>query len=360
MSFALTQARSVRRLFLSLGVVALLFGFSPASAVAQSGGIDIDPLGEGIGPRSLARHTIEGRIYLPTGRQLERPARITVSGIAGGEVSVMSDDNGAFIVRRLQPGRYSVVIDAGREFARVIEMVDIVDLGRSGRGQSVALQIRLQLAPSRTQGQPGVIDAAMANVPREALELYQKALEAARAGDSRKAIEHLREAVRLHPEFALAYNELGAQHMRLRQHDEAAQAFRTALSLAPDALAPRLNYGILLIQRRQFAEAETELRRALQRNDNFSTARLYLGRALISLDRHEEAERELRRVIAQGGNDEPLAHRFLGALYNARGDDARAIQELEAYLRLAPTARDANEVRRVINQLRAPRAASQP
>lgn len=46
------------------------------------------------------------------------------------------------------------------------------------------------------------------------------------------------------------------------------------------------------------------------------------------------------------------AHRYLGAIYHARGDDERAIAQLETYLRIAPKAEDADAVRELIKQLK--------
>ena len=143
------------------------------------------------------------------------------------------------------------------------------------------------------------------------------------------------------------------QHQKLGQLDKAAAAFRSATRLAPDVFVLRFNYGFVLLQQKKFAEAEAELRAALEREQTSAYAHLYRGRALIGLRRDEEAEQEMLTAIKLGGDEMKIAHRYLGAIYNERGDTARAIASLETYLRLDPNARDAAQVRQIIEDLRA-------
>ena len=302
------------------------------------------------------RHAIEGRIFLPSGRRADRRMRVRLSGSKGESYS-LSDDNGAFAFRRLDPGTYRVTVEGGQEFEAATESVDIFDAGgarRVGTGQVVNVQFHLRPKASTTpSAPPGVINAALAAVPAEARALYEKALRASQGGDHRKAVEHLRAALALHPDFALAHNELGAQYMKLDELDKAAEAFRHALRLAPDVALLRVNYGVLLIRQKNFSEAEKHLRYALQKDGANPHAHLYLGRALIPLRRFDEAERELHSALRLGGDQLSMAHRFLGALYIERGDAARALASLETYLRLAPDAHEAPQIRDLIKQLRA-------
>jgi hypothetical protein len=56
---------------------------------------------------------------------------------------------------------------------------------------------------------------------------------------------------------------------------------------------------------------------------------------------------------AVGGGE---AHRFLAGVYIEQRREARAADELEKYLTLAPTTRDAARLREMIRQLRNPLA----
>src|SRR5205823_11690474 len=129
------------------------------------------------------------------------------------------------------------------------------------------------------------------------------------------------------------------------------QSLSRALEIQPDNATLRMNYGYVLLLRERFADADRELRKAITLRSDLATAHLYRGRALIRLGKFEEAEAELNRTIGLGGNAGVMANRYLGALYSERGDNEKAIAALEKYLKLAPNAKDADQVRAVIKQL---------
>lgn len=338
-------------IFKRLRLAALLaFGLCSVAAEAQTdGGVESGDLGTG------GRHVIQGRLYLPSGRRLDRRLRVRLSGVRGGENSTLTDDNGAFIFRRLTAGTYTVTVEGGREFEAANETVDVLDGPRrtDQPGQVFTVQIRLEeKRGARDAPPPGVVSAAAPPVPQAARERYEKALAASAAGDHKRAVKELKAALELHPQFPLALGELGAQYVRLGRLDDAADSFASAVRLAPDEPALRVNYGILLIRRKRHAEAEAQLARAVELDAESAAARLHRGHALIRLGRGAEAEAELRLAVKLGGPGAALAHRYLGALYVERGDDARAAVELEAYLRLAPDAADAAQVRAVLAGLK--------
>jgi tetratricopeptide (TPR) repeat protein len=259
----------------------------------------------------------------------------------------MTDVNGAFAFRRLRDGTYFLTVDAGKEYQLANETVTFFD----NRGQILSVQIDLKFkTPDRTKA--GVVNAGLAGVPKQSLELYKQALASAQAGDSKKAIEQLKGALALYPEFVVALNELGVQYQKAGELDKAVEAFRTALKLAPDAFVLHLNYGFVLMQKREFAEAETHFLRATELKDSSTAAHLYRGKALIKLGKLADGEKELQRVLTLGGEDAAMAHRYLGAIYIEQKKNAQAVDSLEKYLSLVPKAKDAEQLREIVKQLR--------
>jgi tetratricopeptide (TPR) repeat protein len=258
----------------------------------------------------------------------------------------MTDENGVFTFRRLREGTYFIRVEAGKEFLPAQETVDLFD----NRGQTTTVQI--QLRPKPSQAKLGVVNVELAGVPRPALELYNKAQVSAAAADTRKAVEQLKAAIALYPEFVSALNELSILYINLGEPVKAAQALSEAVKIAPNNSTLRFNLGYLMMQMKKFAEADTQLQRATELASNYGTAHLYRGRVLISLGRFDEAEKELQRVIELAGTEVPMAYRYLGALYSEEDKYVRAIESLEKYLELAPKAKDAKDVREIVKQLR--------
>lgn len=346
-------SRAVNGLFVTLLLVTLSF----ITAHAQGGG-GTDSTGTG------GKHTIHGRVYFPSGRTADLRAKVKLQSTNAGELYVLADTDGAFRFNNLGAGSYTVVVEAGAEYETHRESVYIEgnsSLGRSMRipsvPRSIMVPIYLQLKRmGKRSAPPGVLNAALANVPKAAADLYTEALLAARAGDSKKAVEQLKGAISLYPEFALALNELGVQYLKLGQADRAAEALQRAVALTPDANIPRLNYGIALLEKKDFAGAEVHLRQVLRKNDAVATAHYYLGLVLISLRNYGEAEKELQRAIALAPNELSTAHYYLGGIFWRNKEYKRAADELEKYLQKVPTAHDAERIRATIKELRSKQA----
>lgn len=321
-------------------------------AHAQSGA-GVDNTGTG------GRHSISGRVVFPSGQRADTRLKVMLESPGQGDLTVLSDINGNFTFRSLKAGNYTVIIEGGDFFETVRESVYIDPATFAPRttpgivpvSRPFTLQVYLR-AKAGTQTKPGVLNAALVNVPKASLELYEKGVEAANRNETDKAIEDLRRAIALYPSFGLALNELGVQYLRKGELDKAAELFQKVLQLSPDAPEPALNYGIVLLQQRKFVEAEAQLRNAVKKNDHAFTAHLYFGIALIHVKNYSEAETELRRAIAIGGPKVGQAHYYLGGMYWQTGKRQEAADELDMYLKLEPKATNAEKVRNTVKELR--------
>lgn len=342
MYFLLSQITVPKRCLDMLKAAILLLLVPSISASAQSGG-RFDVVGTG------GKHTLQGRVYLPVQSQ-DGVIKVKIESANSPGLSVIADADGAFTFRNLEPGNYYLSVDAGENFEVYSEKV-YIDRVISSSPRILTIPVYPRLKPNSPLN-TGTVDAALAGVPKPALDRYNKARELARAGASKAAIEELKGAISLHEKFALAYNEMGAQYLKLGQLEQALEALRTAVKLAPEAFGPRLSYGIALLNKKEFSQAEAELRRALKKNDSSPTAHMYLGMSLINLQKRDEAEKELQRAVTLGGDQMGLAHYYLGGIYWGRREYKRAADELETYLKLVPQAQDAERVRNTIKDLR--------
>ena len=350
-----------RRFVWLLSAVFFVLLFSPD--IRAQGAIDYTGTG--------GRHTIEGRIYFPSGHKADAGIKITLETAGSGTLTVISDFNGTFSFRNLSAGSYTVVIPGTAEYESLREPVYIDDPGSSSmRGSGTVsapprfIVVPIYLLPKKTNSvKPAVIDANLAAVPKSALDLYYKALESLRASNHEKAIVELEAAVALYPEFPRALNELGVQYLIVGQVGKAVTTLQSAVHFAPEDFIPRLNYGIALLQKKDFNAAEQQFRIALQKNDSAATAHMYLGIALLHKEakgpgnqpRYDEAEKELQRAVQLGGDQIVSAHYYLAGIYWRNGRHRLAADELETYLKLAPNAPDAERTRATIKDLRARR-----
>lgn len=335
------QGNNNKDLRVALVALVMLAFYSQASRVCAQGGRDSTGTG-GI-------HTIQGRVFFPSGRSSGEQVKVELETSERGNLSTLTGPDGAFRFSNLLAGSYAIVVTGSSEFEVVREPVYIE---RDKMSRTVTVPIYFRYKRSGTAAKAGVIDASLAGVPKQALEQYEKGLEAAQSADSDKSIEHFKNAIAIYQDFGHAFNELGVQYLKIGQAEKAAQALQEAVRLSPDSPLRRLNYGVALLNKNDFEGARQQLTESIKKNDVSATAHMYLGIALVRLKKLDEAEAELGRAVALGKNDIGMAHKYLGGIYWSRREYKRAAEELEKYLQLAPNAPDAERIRGSIKELK--------
>jgi tetratricopeptide (TPR) repeat protein len=295
-------------------------------------------------------NAITGMILLSSGQRLQRRVSIRLQSMTKGDRVATTDEYGNFAFRGLVSGEYRLVIDKEEEIEPYSGSVDI----RQFQGfppQLYNLNIRLVLK-GRPAAKPGVLSAELANVPKRALVHYNNAAEQAQKNDYQGAVEQLKLAIKEHPSFMLAFNELGVQYLKLGQLENADDAFQGALKITPDAFAALINRGIANVMMKRYGEAVPILRKALKKNDQSAVGHYFLGQALANQGLFEQAEKELLVSLELGREEMKEAHRILAIMYTSRGAKKQAADELEAYLKLAPNAPDAEKLKETIRKLK--------
>ncbi len=306
---------------------------------------------------------ISGTVFNPTGHPVNRRMGIRLVTEGKGEFVGTTDSYGQFIFGGLPAGSYLIYVDREDEFETVVQTVVITHNVEAFEGNlikptyNVALRLKDKI---NSRPKPAVVDSVSASAPKRSTEFYLKALELSKKGDHAGAIEQLELAVVEFPGFINAHNEMGVQYMKLNDLEKADEALLAALKIKPDSFEPLLNRGIVLLRQKRYAESEASLKSALTANASSAVAEYYLGRTLTALERFDEAERALLQSVTLSGDAMHEAHRMLANLYIARGNDARAIEELEKYLTLVPAASDAENLRKIIVQLKTPRPIGKP
>jgi Tfp pilus assembly protein PilF len=295
---------------------------------------------------SGGNNMIQGRVHFPSGQAASgKTIKVNLESVSAfGAMSTVADQDGVFRFTSLEPGDYTIVVDAGSEYEKAREPVSIYREASPG-GRSV--QVAIQLYPKVDSANP-----LFANVPEKALNFYQKGSAAARKGDAKAAVESLSAAVSAYPNFPTALSELGTQYLILKQYDKAGAAFEQLLKLKPADVSAHLNLGIVAYNQKKMDEAEAHLRKALELKSAGSTAHYYLGLIMVSTKRYDEAQQELELAISNGGENIPLAHKYLGGLYMSVHKNQQAADELEKYLKLDPKAPDADRIKGTIKDLR--------
>jgi tetratricopeptide (TPR) repeat protein len=328
------------------GFLILICVFLAGSTEAQPPSVINDT---GLGGANAITGTV-----LAAGQRAERRISVRLQTSTRGDRVTTTDDSGSFAFRGLPSGDYTIVIDKEKDFEPYYYPITVIQV-RGFPPQLYNLSVRLTLKAA-AQPKPGIVIAPLASLPDRAQTMYGKALDLAKAGDHKAAIEQLSQLTAEFPTFMLGHNELGVNYLKLNQPDKADAAFQEALKIEPEAFAPTVNRGIALFNMRRFTDAETVFRKARKMNDQSAVVHYFLGQALANLGQFDEAEKELVEAVRLGGEQMKEAHRLLAIIYSSKGGKKKAAEELETYLRVHPNAPDAERLRETIRQMRSAEA----
>ncbi len=160
-----------------------------------------------------------------------------------------------------------------------------------------------------------------------------------------KAIEFFQEAVRLDPNFALAYSGIADSYGLLNRRfvgssvealPQAEEAARKAIEL-DDSLAEAHNSMGLVrsVYNRNWQESEDHYRKAIELNPNYAIARAWFGLHLSARGRFDEAETQLRMAERLDPTSRNIAVYMALNFYQGRKFD-RAIEQARRALELDP------------------------
>lgn len=325
-------------------LAALILGLisMPAVARAQAPG---DPPGANL----PGRHTVSGTVFAPNRVPAGRGIPIRLSK-GDNDFTAWTDQDGKFLIIGVGNGTYTLSVLAGDEYEPLRERFEIV-LPRNAPVQIFNFDMRLRFR-FEAKPKPGVIDAGMAVVPQKAQQHYRDALTQIAKGNQQGGINELLLAVAEYPDFANAHTELGTQYQKINQFEKSEEHLRIALKLKPGGYGPLATLGVVLVRLGKHADAESVLREALKIKDDSAIVHFYLGRSLLLQKRADEAEAEFRSALTIGGSDMIEARRALANIYLQRGDEKKALDEIEAYLAANTKPADEKKLRDTAQQLK--------
>jgi Tfp pilus assembly protein PilF len=128
------------------------------------------------------------------------------------------------------------------------------------------------------------------DIPQEAKDLNNKAIELEDQEDYKGAEEAWAGAIKLYPKAAVFFYNRANMYVRWGGHNALALSdFKQAKALAPRNLAVRQNYGHFLCENRSYNDAITEFQEILKMDKDWNMARPCLYKSLYAVGRKNEA-----------------------------------------------------------------------
>lgn len=213
----------------------------------------------------------------------------------------------------------------------------------------------ITLTPSG--GDPYTISTSQNNVPSKAAGEWKAAVQAIQKGDIASAREHTDAAVKAAPKFAQGLHALGVLNDQLAMFAEARTAFEQAIEADPKQLAPYIALQRTCVKLKDWACAAKTGDSLIKADSKKSWTEVHIHQAvakywLKDLAGAEASAREAVRVKSI------RAEYVLGRILEAKGDLNAAKEHMNAYLAQDSAAPDAELIKKHMEFIGKPEAAS--
>ena len=302
---------------------------------------------------SQGAHTLQGKVLLPNGAAPSTPVKVTLTFSGRQVYETFTDLSGRFSFSGLQRGRYQMTAEGdGRSFETTRVEAEVSAYGAAPQTFTQNIQLRLKAGQVIAPAAVTSIELVDPDLPARAREAYDKGVKDARNDKPENAVKHFQEAIAAHPPFYLAHVAIAEQYLKLKRDQEAVEAYQKAVELKPERAAAYVGLGVMFVKQKKYREALTPLRRSLEIEKQSAMPYLFLGLAEMMTGDYPASEADLLRAYEIG--KPALAHIYLANLYDLKGEPARAIDQLKAFLKENPNLPEARqtEIREVIEKLR--------
>jgi tetratricopeptide (TPR) repeat protein len=168
---------------------------------------------------------------------------------------------------------------------------------------------------------PLLAQPASNEVTPEVQQLYAQAKTAQQNGDDNTAMEKYRQMIRLAPDLAAAYNNLGMLYFNHGEYAKAVPVLERGLHVDPKMGTATALLGLSYFELGQDQKARPVLESALRANPADSNVQMSLAHVLINLGMNQEAIRSLNDYLARNPKDQQAWY-LLGKTYLNLSEDA--------------------------------------
>lgn len=207
---------------------------------------------------------------------------------------------------------------------------------------------------SRGAASGPVVSVADLSVPSKAAKEFDKSNEFMNRHEFSMAIQSLNRAIAIYPQYASAYNNLGAIYARLGDHVKEREALEKAIRLNDHLAAAYLNLGRMNMTDANFPAAEDVLKKAAT-YDPTDVITLVLLSFCQFEDKHIDDAITTSHIAHGLLGKHSSVHLVAARSFELKHDKSGAIAELELYLKEDPNGDPAEAARKELAALRSDR-----
>jgi tetratricopeptide (TPR) repeat protein len=192
------------------------------------------------------------------------------------------------------------------------------------------------------------------SVPPAAEKEFEKANRLIVKRDWVKATGRLRRAIAIYPQYAAAYNNLGAVYARMGQIPPACEALKKAIALDEHMAMAYVNLGRVSFTAREFPAVEAFVGKALSLAAPDADELTLLAFAQVADQHLDQAIETSRQAHRSQLNNHAYLHVVAAKANELQGKDDAAVAELQQYLSEEPTGKRSERVRAMLAKFQMP------
>ena len=239
---------------------------------------------------------------------------------------------GKFQFKKLLPGMYVLIIAVPRWG----QMQQTIEVGPSLSDSKGRIEKTFHFERRYSQASENTVSTQQLSIPQSATREYTRARDRLEKRDVPRAVEHLKKAVELAPQFAAAWNHLGTIAYHSKEYSQAEDYFREGLKQDAEFYPSLVNLGGALLSQGKAEESLSINLRAVRTRPNDALAQSQLGQSYFFLGELDNAERHLKQAKALDPKHFSFPQLVLAKIYQLRQDSASLIGELEEFLQYHP------------------------
>jgi len=253
-----------------------------------------------------------------------------------------SHDDGRVEFRMINEGRYRIRV-SGSGFETTTTDPFTILHNEHLHNEIVYITPTQKAQPSSAQP---LVSAYDLNVPEKAREHLEKAADAFAKGEVDKAIESIRKAIDIYPQYAQAYNNLGVALISKGDPTGAERAFADALNINDKFVPAMINVARMRFKTQNLVQAAELVQKSVALEPNNLEALALWANIAFYQGNYSDVTNAVNRIHALPHEGFAEAHLIAAEAYQKQEKNDQSLNECSLFLKEAPNSPRAEQVRR--------------
>lgn len=289
------------------------------------------------------------RVHLPNEQPPPYPIQVELISSSGIPITqAFTHGDGRADFRDITEGTYRVRV-SGSDYVTITS--DPFTILHNEHLHNESIHINPKPANDQKPNKP--ISAGELQIPEKARNLLQKAAQQFDNGAADEAMQSLRSAIVIYPQYAQAYNNLGVVLISKDDAPGAMEAFQKALKADEKFVPALINVARLQVRQHDLPKAQISVEQALTNEPLNPEALTLLANVQFYQGHYPEAVAAVNRLHAAPHESFADAHLVAAEALQKTGNNRQAIEQCRLFLKENPNSPRAEQVRNAIKVLAA-------